>query len=260
MTVESGFEQVEPLEGRNAIQEEHGTHPRPWFRWLFERLGLAGRVLELGCGNGELWQQNRDRLPALDRLVVSDRSFGMAQQSHRYLNDAGVLHSAWVLDAGALPCAEGAFERVLAIGLFDLVPDLPAALSEIRRVLAPGGWLLATAGSRLHLAEMGDLVLPFVPDAGLGGRPEQFGLENGEAHLREHFVAVSLWEYQDELVFDRAAPLVDYILSEPEINAAIPEELRVTFVSRVKQHLLREGAYRVQRHKGLFLAKKPEAS
>jgi len=47
---------------------------------------------------------------------------------------------AWVqADAGALPFADHAFDTILCTEAFHWFPDQPAALSEFRRVLEPGG-------------------------------------------------------------------------------------------------------------------------
>ncbi len=35
----------------------YGTNPQSWFAWLGERLPLAGDVLEVGAGTGELWHR-----------------------------------------------------------------------------------------------------------------------------------------------------------------------------------------------------------
>jgi SAM-dependent methyltransferase len=40
-----------------------------------------------------------------------------------------------------IPAADGSFDRVLAIHVLEHLPDLPAALSEVHRVLRPGGLL-----------------------------------------------------------------------------------------------------------------------
>jgi hypothetical protein len=43
------------LTARIAIHA-YGTNPQGWFPWLAERLPVAGDVLEVGAGTGELWR------------------------------------------------------------------------------------------------------------------------------------------------------------------------------------------------------------
>ena len=43
---------------------------------------------------------------------------------------------------GPLPLEDGAVDLAVATQVYEYVPDMPAALAEVRRVLAPGGRLL----------------------------------------------------------------------------------------------------------------------
>src|SRR5581483_8540987 len=43
-----------------------------------------------------------------------------------------------------LPFPDGSFDGVLFVQAFDLVPDPPAAVAELARVLRPGGWAVVT--------------------------------------------------------------------------------------------------------------------
>ncbi|WP_405091808.1 class I SAM-dependent methyltransferase [Micromonospora sp. NBC_01392] len=50
-----------------------GTNPQDWFTWLGERLPLAGDVLEVGAGTGELWRRVERPATGL-RLTLTDLS------------------------------------------------------------------------------------------------------------------------------------------------------------------------------------------
>jgi SAM-dependent methyltransferase len=112
-------------------------------------LGLIGdprglSILELGAGNGYFSRLLTSRTPSR-RLVVSDASPVL-------LDIARHLHPApgaeyLVLDAGGpFPFERECFDLILATMIFNEVrtPALSSALRESRRVLRPGGRLLAT--------------------------------------------------------------------------------------------------------------------
>jgi SAM-dependent methyltransferase len=94
----------------------------------------AGRTLDVGCGEGRL---ARD-LAALGHDVVgidaSPTMIAAAQESATEME----LHLA---DAAGLPFADVSFGLVVAFMSLQDVDDLPGALCEVARVLAPGGRL-----------------------------------------------------------------------------------------------------------------------
>ncbi|WP_320671946.1 class I SAM-dependent methyltransferase [Patulibacter defluvii] len=108
-----------------------------------ERLELAAdsRVLDLGFGGGVT-------LPTLlaraAHVVAIDRAPEMVAAARRRHPDA-VAGGRLDLRTGQvdpLPLADGAVDRILTVNTVYFWPDLPAALAELRRVLAPGGRLV----------------------------------------------------------------------------------------------------------------------
>ena len=77
---------------------------------------------------------------------------------------AAAVPAALVLARGQqLPSPDGAFDTVLATLVFCTVPDVPAALAEVRRVLRPGGVLLFlehVRSGRPRLAALQDALTP----------------------------------------------------------------------------------------------------
>ncbi|MDT0611044.1 class I SAM-dependent methyltransferase [Streptomyces lancefieldiae] len=107
-------------------------------------VALAGdvadrRVLDAGCGSGPLSAALRDR----GALVTGiDASAGMLALARRRLGDDADLH---VVDLGdRLPFADRAFDDVVASLVLHYLEDWGPTLAEIRRVLRPGGRLIAS--------------------------------------------------------------------------------------------------------------------
>jgi ubiquinone/menaquinone biosynthesis C-methylase UbiE len=106
-----------------------------------------GRVLDLGCGTGQLAHRLR-RTGA--HVVGCDFSAGMLREARARDRWVG-----WVqADALHLPFAGGAFDAVVSTQAFHWFPDQAAALREIGRVLRPGGIFVLTV-VRPALASLG---------------------------------------------------------------------------------------------------------
>ena len=110
---------------------------------LLECLGgrhAGQRVLEVGCGRGVGTEIIFERFGAR-QVVAFDLDPDMVAQARQrldsYLLDQLVLA---VGDATAIPAADGAFDAVFDFGIIHHVPDWRATVSEIRRVLRPGGY------------------------------------------------------------------------------------------------------------------------
>ncbi len=100
--------------------------------------GLAGRVIEVGAGNG----LNFARYPATVTDVVAvepeDRLRALAERAAK---DAAVPVRVVAGHAGALPAGDGEFDAAVASLVLCSVPDLDRSLAELRRVLKTGGQL-----------------------------------------------------------------------------------------------------------------------
>jgi SAM-dependent methyltransferase len=112
-----------------ALAEWRGL--RRWRRWLAG--GAAGRTLDLGTGTG----RNLPLLPPGARAVAVDPHAAALARARRRAPGVPLV----VARAEALPFRDGAFDTVVAGLVLCSVRDLDASLSEVRRVLRPGGAL-----------------------------------------------------------------------------------------------------------------------
>lgn len=166
---ENQYRDASNLTARGGLHERFSTNGYGWHRWVFDRLELPadGWVLELGCGPGWLWRENSSRVPATWTVMLSDFSQGMVREAERNLAAVGLGQRARlsfaVADAGAIPFGAASFDAVVANHMLYHLPDLAGALSEVRRVLRPGGRFYAATNGRAHLQELDELLARFDP-------------------------------------------------------------------------------------------------
>ncbi|MFI6739431.1 methyltransferase domain-containing protein [Nonomuraea sp. NPDC050451] len=131
-----GFAEAYSAETENNILNAH------WARPAITTLAgdVAGRrILDAGCGSGPLSATLRDRGAVVTGI---DASAGMLAIARRRIGEDADLHVVDVRDP--LPFADGAFDDVVASLVLHYLEDWGPTLAEMRRVLRPGGRLIAS--------------------------------------------------------------------------------------------------------------------
>ena len=211
------YANVDNLNVRIRLHEAFSTNKLGLQPWLFAQMAIAPgmRVLELGCGPGNLWLENLERVPEDVEIVLSDFSEGMLGQAQAALAKAGPHFVFKGIDAQEIPFPDDAFDVVIANHMLYHVPDRPKAFTEIRRVLKPGGRFYASTIGKTHMQELHDLMGRFDTSLFSWGKSAAaaFCLENGAEQLSAFFDQVTMRRYEDDLFVTDADMLLAYILS-----------------------------------------------
>lgn len=125
---------------RNLAWQAQAIWPQE--RALFARYGLAGplRILDLGCGTGEITRRLAELYPQAEvtGIDILDSNLAFARRDNAGFE--GRVHYA-VGDAFALALPDAHFDLVVCRHMSQAVPHFEQVLDEIGRVLKPGGWL-----------------------------------------------------------------------------------------------------------------------
>ncbi len=204
------------LEARIKLHRLYGTSRYGWSAWIFDQMVFppSGRVLEIGCGNGQLWADNKGRFPLGLSIMITDLSPGMLAEAKGKLSSTDGGFAFYVADAENLPFESRTMDAVIANHMLYHVRHIEMALMEIRRVLKPGGTLYCTTNGESHMQEIGELLVAF--DHRIDFHNPfvlSFTLQNGPSLLSKHLEHVEIRPYQDSLSVTNAEHLIDYILS-----------------------------------------------
>lgn len=102
------------------------------YAYLAAHMPQRGRVLEVGSGEGKLLRSLRRDAPSLTMFGCDVRRPLAAPDGYEFS-----------LTEGSLPYADESFDAVIVADVLEHVPDPERTLSEVARVLAPGGRLVA---------------------------------------------------------------------------------------------------------------------
>lgn len=215
-SLKSQYQDAGNISARIRLHRDYSVNKQGWFPWVFEQCGITTgmRVLELGCGNGALWVENKECVPNGVQVVLADLSEGMIRDARRAVTEQDGFSFA-TFDCHSIPYEDASFDLVIANHVLFYCEDIPAVCREVKRVLKPGGrFICSTYGSR-HMKEITHLVQAFDSRIVLAAENlyEIFGLENGGAMLEKVFEEVSMVRYEDEIRISEPEPLLEYILS-----------------------------------------------
>lgn len=256
-SLKTQYQNAANISARIRLHREYSVNPKGWFPWLLEQCELHEgiRILEIGCGNGALWSENREWLPEHMQVVLSDKSDGMLRDVQRELGE-DERFSYERFDCNEIPYGEAAFDLVIANHVLFYCEDIPQVLSECKRVLRPNGQFLCSTYGRNHMKEITQLVQRFNKDIVLSADClyEHFGLENGAEILRTFFPKAEKHIYKDAIEIDEPEPLISYILScHGNQNQLLLDQYK-EFGEFVSQQM--RGGFHITKEAGAFICKK----
>jgi SAM-dependent methyltransferase len=252
------YHNASKLDARIYLHAHFSINEYDWFPWVFDQYDLPPqcRILELGCGPGDLWCKNMHRIPKGWVITLSDFSAGMLEQARQNLDHSDRRFTFELIDAQSIPFEDESFDAVIANHMIYHVPDRARGLSEMRRVLRPGGGLYVTTAGAKHMRELPELIAKFDPGLALEHEDEaiEFTLESGPAQLAEWFGEVTLRRYEDALHITEVAPLVDYAMSSRWFR--VDTGRREEFAAFVERELaLNGGVIRIAKDSGMLVAR-----
>ncbi|HEV8694836.1 MAG TPA: class I SAM-dependent methyltransferase [Lysobacter sp.] len=161
---------------RNLAHQAEAIWPQE--HALLDRYGLSGsiRILDLGCGTGEITRRLADRYPqaTLVGIDILETNLTLARRDSAAFGERIGYEQG---DAFALHHGDASFDLVVCRHMSQAVPDFPLVLAEITRVLKPGGWL------HLLSEDYGMLHMPVIERADGLFDPDRFWNANAIAYL-----------------------------------------------------------------------------
>lgn len=248
--IKTQYKTSKHLNTRISIHEKYSTNRQPFGDWIISHYEIApgARVLELGCGTGDMWKHNLHLLRGSE-LILSDFSSGMLEAARQNVQAETVAFRQ--VDIQNIPYPDSSFDVVIANMMLYHVPDLHKGLSEVRRVLKPGGaFYCATYGIHGIMEYITELLRDMNVTGQIG---TSFTLQNGGDSLRQHFDHVQRLDREDGLAITDVGDFADYIYSLSSLSNI--ETIPRNAVLAALESKVENGILYVPKEYGMFICR-----
>ena len=197
---------------RISIHDKYSTNKLGFGNWIFSnyRIDKGAKVLELGCGTGDMWKDKESVICTCSKIILSDFSEGMVATTRDNIGSYDNIEYK-VLDIQDIPYEDATFDIVIANMMLYHVPDIDKGLMEVRRVLKrEGRFYCATYGEHGIIEYLSKILSAYGVEDNIN---KNFTLQNGYEILSKIFSKVEKKEYIDSLAVTNIDDMVDYIYS-----------------------------------------------
>ncbi|MGI6855222.1 class I SAM-dependent methyltransferase [Mesorhizobium sp. 1B3] len=216
---------------------------------LIDFAGLANgdRILDVGCGTGSLTFA-LPRAADVSEVAAIDYSPVFVEAARRRNEDTRI--SIQQADACALPYPDDRFDRALSLLVLHFVPEAGKAVSEMRRVVRPGGVVAAAVWD--HLGGMSAMRMMWDTAAMLDERAREqrsiylFQPMMGPGELKQCFIEQGLLDVEEtsllirmdyrsfddywQPIADGEGPLGKYVATlDPDLRARTEAAVRAAY-------------------------------
>lgn len=257
--VKEQYKTAENLKLRSNLHS-YNINKTDWNSWCFNEMKIPNdaRILELGCGTGDLWYKNADYIDKNWNITLSDLSRGMLQSTRKKLTLLEHKFKYKEIDAQEIPYEDESFDIIIARNMLYFIPDIEKALQEIKRALSKDGTFYATTTSHEAMAELNELVEKFDAGMGLGnnGMCYRFDDESGQTLLKKYFNDVKLDFLKGKIVVNDAEPIVSYKASTIKGSSVLIGKKKQQFTEYINDYIKKMGSLSITTKGCMFKVKK----
>jgi len=182
----------------------------------------AKRVLDVGCGNGDLLISLR-KSSFTGELFGMDLSEGIMQKGTKQSIEEGLNIIFKAADAESLPFKDEFFDVIIAKHMLYHVPNVQKAVNEVYRCLKKGGCYIVTLNSKNQKPKLAEYE-QFIK------RKYEFSIKHGDHFLVTEnisgfltkFKKVETIHFENKIELRDPSPFIDYIASFQDSYTPMP--------------------------------------
>lgn len=249
--VKQQYANANNLNTRISIHDKYSTNKMGFGNWIVSnyRIDKGMKVLELGCGTGDMWKNKDGLINLCSQIILSDFSEGMVSTAKNNIGDFDNVEYK-VIDIQEIPYEDETFDVVIANMMLYHVPDINKGLEQVRRVLKKGGvFYCATYGEHGIIEYLSKILSVYGVEDNIN---KNFTLQNGYEILNKTFSSVEKLEYVDSLAVTNIDDMVEYIYSLSNMTSlnSVPKQV----IRDILMNNATNGILNVPKEYGMFIS------
>ena len=249
--VKQQYANANNLNTRISIHDKYSTNKMGFGNWIVSnyRIDKGMKVLELGCGTGDMWKNKDGLINLCSQIILSDFSEGMVSTAKNNIGDFDNVEYK-VIDIQEIPYEDETFDVVIANMMLYHVPDINKGLEQVRRVLKKGGvFYCATYGEHGIIEYLSKILSVYGVEDNIN---KNFTLQNGYEILYKTFSSVEKLEYVDSLAVTNMDDMVEYIYSLSNMTSlnSVPKNV----IRDILMNNTTNGILNVPKEYGMFIS------
>ena len=243
------------LNVRKSLHHKYSTNKQGFGVWLFSQYTFENgfKVVELGSGNGDMWDSHIEVLSDRLDITLSDFSQGMVEVLQDKFGECDVTVKR--IDIQNIPFEDASVDIVIANAMLYHVPNIEKAISEVYRILRPGGIFYSSTFGMNGLPGFIESCLHEVGIAMSNTMNASFTLQNGREILSKKFMSVERRDYIDSLEVTVVDDFVEYIYSMTSITG-LSENNREELTQVLNSRKNEAGVIVIPKEYGMFISKR----
>lgn len=224
--------------------------------WMYQEYDFFDgcEIAEFGSGTGKDWENRMGEASKKYHITLSDFSPGMVgglKEKYGHYKNVDVMQ----IDIQDIPFSDGSKDFAIANAMLYHVPDIDKAISEVHRILKPGGvFYAASQGSKSVYTYLKGTINDALPEVSLPNEVT-FTMQNGTKHLEKYFADVRAVCTSGKLEITDTRDLVDFIYSMSSIEG-LRLGGRQTLMDFYDKKKNADGKIIIELEYGMFAAKK----
>ena len=258
------FDLPDGLQMRIQFHHQHTHFKDNFHEWMFSHYQFhpGDQVLEIGCGDGTLWECQKGKLPKDIHVILSDISNQMLETAREKTRDNDCIKKIEYADCFDLPYDDGSFDVVIINHVLMYFENVNDALKEIHRVLKKKGTLYCSTIAKDMMKERDALLKGFDQRISFDQETmyQRFGYENGKEKLAHYFGQIKLFDRKEVYEVKDMDSLYAFIMSGQGLSTNLEPlyHRKEAFYTYLQYYYQKHSVFYLTTHAGMFQATKEE--